>query len=125
MSWLIPTAAGSVFAILLMSTTALAHGCHQSWQQSDLQGWHRHGQRCETRQGQGVTHRSKQGRTRSRSSSAISLPIWAATSPPISCCGTPELREGLKCLEYVSDAPQAAREPRCHAAQDVFRLLIR
>jgi|tagenome__1003787_1003787.scaffolds.fasta_scaffold20155222_1 hypothetical protein len=50
MSWLIPTAAGSVFAILLMSTTALAHGCHQSWQQSDLQGWHRHGQRCETRQ---------------------------------------------------------------------------
>src|SRR4051794_3802486 len=46
-------------------------------------------------------------------------------SPPISCCGTPELREGLKCLEYVSDAPQAAREPRCHAAQDVFRLLIR
>src|SRR4051812_41829228 len=48
-----------------------------------------------------------------------------AVSPPISCCGTPELREGLKCLEYVSDAPQAAREPRCHAAQDVFRLLIR
>src|SRR3954454_16377350 len=46
-------------------------------------------------------------------------------SPPISCCGTPELREGLKCLEYVSDAPQAAREPRCHAAQDVFRLQIR
>src|SRR3954447_7738777 len=51
--------------------------------------------------------------------------LGTCRSPPISCCGTPELREGLKCLEYVSDAPQAAREPRCHAAQDVFRLLIR
>src|SRR4051794_40521075 len=51
--------------------------------------------------------------------------LRAPISPPISCCGTPELREGLKCLEYVSDAPQAAREPRCHAAQDVFRLRSR
>jgi len=46
---LAPAAAGSVVAILLLSTTALAHGCHQSWQQSGLQGWHRHGPKCETR----------------------------------------------------------------------------
>ena len=38
------------------------------------------------------------------------------TSPPISCCGTPELREGLQRLEQVGDAPQAAGEPGCHAA---------
>src|SRR4051794_23207116 len=37
-------------------------------------------------------------------------------SPPISCCGTPELREGLQRLEQVGDAPQAAGEPGCHAA---------
>src|SRR3954466_3833516 len=60
-----------------------------------------------------------------KSSLSGSRRVGLLRSPPISCCGTPELREGLKCLEYVSDAPQAAREPRCHAAQDVFRLLIR
>src|SRR3954464_2563759 len=46
-------------------------------------------------------------------------------SPPISCCGTPELREGLQCLEQVGDAPQAAGEPGCHAAQDTLGLLVR
>src|SRR4051794_26931118 len=71
---------------------------------------------------------SQQRRTTLSRLSSTSIPTLNQTqpaSPPISCCGTPELREGLKCLEYVSDAPQAAREPRCHAAQDVFRLLIR
>jgi len=29
--------------------------------------------------------------------------IWA--SAPISCSNAPELREGLKCLEQVGDAP--------------------
>jgi hypothetical protein len=72
MSRLIPAAAGSVFAILLMSTTAWAHGCHQTWQQGGLQGWHRHGPNCETRQGQGHTDRSKQGgKRRYRISAAI------------------------------------------------------
>src|SRR4051812_9572373 len=47
------------------------------------------------------------------------------SSPPISCCGTPELREGLQCLEQVGDAPQAAGEPGCHAAQDTLGLLVR
>jgi hypothetical protein len=76
---LAPAAAGSVVAILLMSTTALAHGCHQSWQQSGLQGWHRHGPKCETRQGQGLSDRSKQGRKRSRSSAAIFPVVFAGT----------------------------------------------
>jgi len=44
---------------------------------------------------------------------------------PISCGSTPELRNGLKCLEQVGDAPQAAGEPRRHAAQDVLRSLLR
>src|SRR5215207_4916356 len=46
-------------------------------------------------------------------------------SPSISCCGTPELREGLQCLEQVGDAPQATGEPGCHAAQDTLGLLVR
>jgi hypothetical protein len=75
MSRLIPRAAGSVLAILLMSTTALAHGCHQSWQQSGLQGWHRHGPKCETRQGQGLSERTKQGRKRSRSRAVLTSPV--------------------------------------------------
>src|SRR3954470_6674825 len=33
--------------------------------------------------------------------------LGADGSPRISCCGTPELREGLQCLEQVGDAPQA------------------
>src|SRR4051812_7629303 len=49
---------------------------------------------------------------------------WSVGSPPISCCGTPELREGLQCLEQVGDAPQAAGEPGCHAAQDTLGLLV-
>jgi len=79
MSRLIPAAAGSVLAILLMSTTALAHGCHQSWQQSGLQGWHRHGSKCDTQQGQGLSDRSKQGRKRFQSSAALASPIPADT----------------------------------------------
>src|SRR5829696_835280 len=58
------------------------------------------------------------------SASALSL-NGITTSPPISCCGTPELREGLQCLEQVGDAPQAAGEPGCHAAQDTLGLLVR
>jgi hypothetical protein len=79
MSQLIPAVTGSMFAILLMSTTALAHGCHQSWQQSGLQGWHRHGPKCEARQGQGLSDRSKQGRKHSRSSAVLTSPILADT----------------------------------------------
>ena len=47
------------------------------------------------------------------------------TSAPISCWNAPKLRDGLKGWEQVGDAPQTAREPRRHAAQDVFRLLFR
>jgi hypothetical protein len=50
---------------------------------------------------------------------------WTEGSAPISCGSTPELRDGLKCLEQVGDAPQAAGEPRRHAAQDVLRSLLR
>lgn len=46
-------------------------------------------------------------------------------SAPTSCSSAPELWEGLQRLEQVGDAPRAAREPRCHAAQDVLRLLVR
>ena len=75
MSRWIPVAAGSVLAILLMNATALAHGCHQSWQQGGLQGWHRHSPKCETRQGQSLTDRRKQGRKHSRSSAVMISPI--------------------------------------------------
>lgn len=79
MSRLIPATAGAVLAILLMNTTALAHGCHQSWQQTGLQGWHRHGPKCDTRQGQGLSERSKQRRKHSRSSAVLTSPIPADT----------------------------------------------
>jgi len=46
-------------------------------------------------------------------------------SAPISCWNAPKLWDGLKGLEQVGDAPQTAREPRRHAAQDVLRLLFR
>ncbi len=50
---------------------------------------------------------------------------WPATSTPISFWNTPKLWDGLQCLKQVGDAPQAAREPRRHAAQDVLWLLFR
>src|ERR1700712_2530164 len=48
-----------------------------------------------------------------------------ATSAPISFWNTPKLWDGLKGLEQVCDTPQAAGEPRRHAAQDVLRSLLR
>ena len=51
--------------------------------------------------------------------------LGMTNSPPTSCWDAPELWDGLKGLEQVGDAPQTAREPRRHAAQDVLRLLFR
>ncbi|CAX22908.1 protein of unknown function; putative exported protein [Methylorubrum extorquens DM4] len=38
---------------------AAAHGCHHGWQHSKVEGWHSHGLKCDTRQGLGVSRRSK------------------------------------------------------------------
>jgi hypothetical protein len=43
--------------LALYAAPASAHGCHQGWQQSP-EGLHRHGSKCERREG--VTHYRKQ-----------------------------------------------------------------
>lgn len=44
------------------------HGCHQNWRQSE-RGWHRHGPKCETREG--LANRTKQRGKGDRARAAI------------------------------------------------------
>ena len=59
MRHLIPACVGPGLAILLFTSLASAHGCHQGWQDDVPQGWHRHGSRCEPRQGLRISDRTK------------------------------------------------------------------
>ena len=51
---------------------------------------------------------------------------WAVLgSATISCQDASKMWNGLEGSEQVNDAPQAAREPRHYAVQDILRLLYR
>jgi hypothetical protein len=53
----VPVSADAIVAAAQRAATIhTIHGCHQSWAPS-RQGWHRHGPRCEKREG--ITDRSK------------------------------------------------------------------
>jgi hypothetical protein len=56
------TQAGLVVGLgvfLALGAPAYAHDCHQSWQMSRGEGWHRHGMKCGTQPGLGVSDRVK------------------------------------------------------------------
>jgi hypothetical protein len=44
---------------LFLGAPAYAHDCHQGWQMSRGEGWHRHSLKCGTQPGLGVSDRVK------------------------------------------------------------------